>query len=220
MRPGAIVLTVIPYAPSSNASVLDQLVSAAGGRGIEIRRNKRPGNANDPPPALSLRRGNDEIRQPPRRHEVERERLFPIVIIDLVGDWSGRTSVVDEDVDATAECRRSLAETRRGPLLVSMSDDATAEPFASRHDGAWLLAYQRFISHDRLAVYVHERYEHSGAAVAHLVKFAATFGERYGRLIERKRFLVFGNSSDDLRAILDKYGATYHRPFGPFPYWG
>ena len=96
----------------------------------------------------------------------------------------------------------------------------TGEMVAAARDDQGVLAYQRFISDDRLTVYVHERYEDSAAAVEHLVKFAATFGERYGRLIERKRFLVFGNPSDDLRAILDKYGAAYHRPFGPFPYWG
>jgi len=66
-----------------------------------------------------------------------------------------------------------------------------------------LLAYQRFISHDRRTVYVLERYENSDVAVSHLIKFAATFGERYGRLIERKRFLVFGDPSDELRALSD-----------------
>jgi hypothetical protein len=49
----------------------------------------------------------DEISQPPRRHEVERERLLPISVIHLVGDRSRRTHVVDKDVDATTECRRS-----------------------------------------------------------------------------------------------------------------
>jgi hypothetical protein len=67
---------------------------------------------------------------------------------------------------------------------------------------------------------VHERYENSAAAVAHLVKFAATFVERYGRLVERKRFVMFGDPSDALRALLVRYGATYHRPFGPFRNWG
>src|SRR5215471_9242316 len=83
-----------------------------------------------------------------------------------------------------------------------------------------VLAYQRFISADRQTVYVHERYENSDAAMAHLVKFAARFGKRYGSLVERKRFLVFGDASDGLRTLLDRYGATYCRPFGPFPYWG
>src|SRR5262252_5605812 len=81
-------------------------------------------------------------------------------------------------------------------------------------------AYQRFISEDRQTVYVHERYENSDAAVAHLVKFATTFGERYASLVTRKRFVVFGDPNDALRTLLDRYGATYHRPFGPFQYWG
>jgi len=68
-------------------------------------------------------------------------------------------------------------------------------------------------------VYVHECSENSGAA-AHLVKFAETFGERYGNLVERKRRVVFGDESEALRTLLDRHGATYCRPFGPFPYWG
>jgi hypothetical protein len=51
-----------------------------------------------------------------------------------------------------------------------------------------------------------ERYENSEAAVAHLRKFAAIFGERYGRMVERKRFLVFGEPSDELRTLLNGYG--------------
>ena len=50
--------------------------------------------------------------------------------------------------------------------------------------------------------------------------FAALFGERYASMAERKCFVVFGDPSDELRTLLDKYGATYHRPFGPFSYWG
>jgi hypothetical protein len=65
-----------------------------------------------------------------------------------------------------------------------------------------------------------ERYENSEAAVAHLRKFAAIFGERYGRMVERKRFLVFGEPSDELRTLLNGYGASYHKPFGSLPYRG
>ena len=83
-----------------------------------------------------------------------------------------------------------------------------------------VLAYQRFISEDQQTVYVHERYEDSAAAVAHLRTFTATFAERYASMADRNRFVVFGEPSDDLRALLDRYGATYHRPFGRFPYWG
>jgi quinol monooxygenase YgiN len=83
-----------------------------------------------------------------------------------------------------------------------------------------VLAYQRFISDDQRTVYVHERYEDSDAAGAHLRTFAAIFGARYASMVDRKRFAVFGDPSDELRMLLDGYGATYHRSFGPFSYWG
>ena len=96
----------------------------------------------------------------------------------------------------------------------------TGEMVASTQAESGVLAYQRFISDDRRTVHVHERYENSAAVVAHLVKFAGMFGERYGSLVQRKRFVVFGEPSDALRTLLDRYGAIYHRPFGPFQYWG
>jgi quinol monooxygenase YgiN len=96
----------------------------------------------------------------------------------------------------------------------------TAEMVTSTRAGTGVLAYQRFISDDRQTVHVHESYENSAAAVAHLRKFAAIFGERYAGMVERKRFNVFGNPSGELRRLLDGYGATYHELFGPFAYWG
>jgi quinol monooxygenase YgiN len=96
----------------------------------------------------------------------------------------------------------------------------TGEMVASAQAENGVLAYQRFISEDRQTVYLHERYEDSGAAIVHLHAFMATFDERYASIVERKRFMVFGEPSDELRMLLNGYGATYHRPFGPFLYWG
>ena len=95
----------------------------------------------------------------------------------------------------------------------------TGEMVAATRAETGVLAYQRFIGEDRETVYVHERYENSDAAMAHLVKFAATFGERYGSLVTRRRFVVLGDPSDALRTLLDRYGATYYRSFGAFRYW-
>jgi quinol monooxygenase YgiN len=106
------------------------------------------------------------------------------------------------------------------PGCLEAFETLTGEMVAATRSERGVLAYQRFIGDDRQTVYVHERYEDSAAAVAHLVEFATTFGERYAVLIERKRFLVFGEPSSELRALLDKYGASYHRLFGSFPYWG
>src|SRR5580704_16449005 len=89
----------------------------------------------------------------------------------------------------------------------------TAEMVASTGAETGVLAYQRFISEDRQTVHVHETYENSAAAVAHLRKFAAIFGERYAGTVDLTRFSVFGNPSDELRRLLDGYGATYHEPF-------
>ena len=96
----------------------------------------------------------------------------------------------------------------------------TGEMVASAQAETGVLAYQRFISEDRKTVYVHERYEDSGAAIEHLRAFMATFDRRYACMVEGKRFVVFGDPSDELRMLLNGYGATYHRPFGPLPYWG
>jgi len=107
-----------------------------------------------------------------------------------------------------------------GPGCLDAFETLTGEMVAAAHAEAGVLAYQRFISDDRQTVHVHECYENSDAAAAHLVKFAAMFGDRYASLVERKRFIVFGEPSEALRTLLDAYGASYHRPFGPFRYWG
>jgi quinol monooxygenase YgiN len=106
------------------------------------------------------------------------------------------------------------------PGCLDEFETLTGEMVASAQAEKGVLAYQRFISDDRQTIHVHERYENSDAAMAHLVKFAAVFGERHASLVERKRFVVFGALSNKLRALLDEYGATYHRPFGAFRYWG
>jgi len=92
----------------------------------------------------------------------------------------------------------------------------TSEMVASTRAESGVLIYERFISDDGKTVYVYERYADSDAAVAHLLAFRQQFGERFARLVERRRFLVFGSPSDALREILNGFGATYLRPFGGF----
>jgi quinol monooxygenase YgiN len=106
------------------------------------------------------------------------------------------------------------------PRCLNDFEKLTGEMVTSTRAENGVLAYQRFISDDRRTVYVHERYEDSDAAVAHLRTFAVIFGERYASMVDRKRFAVFGDLSYELRTLLDSYGATYHRPFGRFLYWG
>jgi len=81
---------------------------------------------------------------------------------------------------------------------------------------AGVLSYQRFVTEDGEAVHVYERYADSGAALAHLKTFGKLFGARFQSMVNRTRFTVFGMPSDELRQVLNGYGATFLRPFGDF----
>jgi hypothetical protein len=77
--------------------------------------------------------------------------------------------------------------------------------------------YERFISDDGNFVHVYERYTNSATAVAHLQTFAKNFSERFITMVDRTHFTVFGNPSDELRGLLDRFGATYLKPFDDLP---
>ena len=85
----------------------------------------------------------------------------------------------------------------------------TAEMVESTKGEAGALIYERFISEDLEVVHVFERYVDSTAAVAHLVTFGKMYGERFSRMVDRRRFTVFGTPTRELRQILDPLGATY-----------
>ena len=89
--------------------------------------------------------------------------------------------------------------------LCALTDEMVES--TKREPGA--LIYERYIGEDRQVVHVFERYVDADAAVAHLTAFGKTYGERFGKMVERKRFTVFGTPSVELKAILDPLGATY-----------
>ncbi len=74
---------------------------------------------------------------------------------------------------------------------------------------AGTVIYERFISDDGETIWVYERYANSSSAVAHLRNFANQFGERFNSMVARKRFTVFGSTSDELRGVLDEFDAKY-----------
>jgi len=90
----------------------------------------------------------------------------------------------------------------------------TGEMVESTRRESGVLAYQRFITEDGKFVYAYERYADSFAALAHLKTFEREFGRRFAETVERKQFMVFGTPTDELRRVLDRFGArTYLRPF-------
>lgn len=86
--------------------------------------------------------------------------------------------------------------------------------FAKSEPG--VLVYERFVSEDGQTVYVYERFVDSAAAVAHLVAFGKQYGERFAAMVERRWFRVCGTPSDELRALLDRFGAAYLDLFDGF----
>lgn len=85
----------------------------------------------------------------------------------------------------------------------------TAEMVEATKSEVGALIYERFISDDGQVVHVFERYLDSAAAVAHLIAFGKRYGEKFAKMVDRKRFTVFGMPSLELKQILDPLGATY-----------
>jgi quinol monooxygenase YgiN len=83
-----------------------------------------------------------------------------------------------------------------------------------------VLSYHRFVSEDGQSVHLYEKYVDADAAVSHLRRFVDNFGKRFASMVERRRFIVCGAPSDELRAMLVPYGAIFLKPLGPFAYWG
>src|SRR6516162_10424598 len=78
----------------------------------------------------------------------------------------------------------------------------TTEMVESTRQEAGVLNYERFVSADGNFVHVFERYTDSATAVS----------GRFMTMVERTHFTVFGNPSDELRGLLDQFGATYLTP--------
>jgi len=95
----------------------------------------------------------------------------------------------------------------------------TGEMVAATRREPGVLSYQRFVSEDGTIIHVYERYADSAVAVAHLEAFAKRFAGRFSAMVERETFTVFGYPSAALKAVLDRFRATYLKPLGDFDYW-
>jgi len=83
-----------------------------------------------------------------------------------------------------------------------------AEMVAAAQGERGVLYYERFASDDGQTIHIYERYADSAAATAHLRNFAKAFGERFGTMVERTQFTVFGDPSAELRPLLAGYGVV------------
>lgn len=103
--------------------------------------------------------------------------------------WHVELEVISDQLDAFCALTSDMVQSTR------------------RESGA--LIYERFISEDKRVVHVYERYVDSPSAVMHLRAFETTYATRFASVVVRKRFTVFGTPSNELRQMLDRFGAVY-----------
>jgi quinol monooxygenase YgiN len=77
-------------------------------------------------------------------------------------------------------------------------------------------AYEWFISENGASCHLYERYADSDATMIHLGSFGSKFAERFLACVEPTAFFVYGDPSEEVRAVLDGFGATYFGWFGGF----
>lgn len=95
----------------------------------------------------------------------------------------------------------------------------TKEMVEATRDEQGVLSYGRFITDDGSSIHIYERYQTSGAAIAHLQEFIRRFGKRFSTMVDRTQFIVYGTPTNELKEILDGFQPTYLKPFGDLDYW-
>lgn len=78
------------------------------------------------------------------------------------------------------------------------------------------LGYEWFLSEDGRQCHISERYADSAATMEHLGNFGAHFAERFMTSFTPTDFHVYGEPSDEVKAVLNGFGAAYLGPFGGF----
>ncbi len=78
------------------------------------------------------------------------------------------------------------------------------------------LGYEWFLHDDGTVCHIQDRYADSDAAMTHLGNFGSGFAERFLQCFELTGFFVYGEPSDEVRAVLDGFGAVYLGTWGGF----
>lgn len=78
------------------------------------------------------------------------------------------------------------------------------------------LNYEWWVSDDKSACHIYERYTDSDAVMTHLMNFGANFAERFLSHVEPTRFVVYGNVNEDVKAGLKDLGPIYMDAFGGY----
>ncbi|MBT8487473.1 MAG: antibiotic biosynthesis monooxygenase [Gemmatimonadetes bacterium] len=93
-------------------------------------------------------------------------------------------------------------------LMAEMVESTRAEKGA--------IDYEWFLSDDGTVCHICEKYRDSAAALEHLGNFGANFAERFLECLSPTSLHVYGTPSDDVREVMDGFGAVYLGPLGGF----
>lgn len=76
--------------------------------------------------------------------------------------------------------------------------------------------YEWFLSGDGRNCHINEQYADSDAVMAHLGNFGSRFADRFLACFDVTAFSVYGDPSEEARAVLDGFGAAYFGWLGGF----
>lgn len=77
------------------------------------------------------------------------------------------------------------------------------------------MTYEYLVNADRSVVHIVERYRTNGL-LPHVEQTFAPYAERFLKLATIKKLFVYGETTPEIRAKLDGFGAEYLMPFAGF----
>jgi len=95
----------------------------------------------------------------------------------------------------------------------ALMDEMVEDVQASQPDTT---IYEWFYSEDGSACHIYERYTDSAATMIHLGSFAENYAERFLGAADPTRLVVYGNPSDEVRAIVGGFGAVFMEQLGGY----
>lgn len=110
--------------------------------------------------------------------------------------WNLQLAVQDGQLDAARSLMAEMVES-------------------TKHESG-ALGYEWFLKPDGSACHINEKYADSAAALEHLGNFGAKFADRFLTCFAPTAFHVYGEPSDEVRGVLDGFGAVYLGSFGGF----
>jgi quinol monooxygenase YgiN len=76
--------------------------------------------------------------------------------------------------------------------------------------------YEFSLSADESTCHLYEGYADSAAAMVHMGNFNERFASRLMPIIQPTRLVMYGEPSDEVRAVSDSLGAIYMKPLAGF----